>query len=144
MKDRIYLSSPHMSQEGYEKAFVNEAFEMNWIAPLGKNVDEFEKEVVEYTQAGYAAALSSGTAALHLALKILGISSGDVVLCQSLTFSASANPIIYQNATPVFIDSEENTWNICPVALEQALQKYPNTKAVIAVNLYGVAANWIE
>ncbi|WP_071514099.1 DegT/DnrJ/EryC1/StrS family aminotransferase [Francisella sp. TX07-6608] len=140
MKDRIYLSSPHMSQEGYEKAFVNEAFEMNWIAPLGKNVDEFEKEVVEYTQAGYAAALSSGTAALHLALKILGISSGEVVLCQSLTFSASANPIIYQNATPVFIDSEENTWNICPVALEQALQKYPNTKAVIAVNLYGVAA----
>ncbi|AIT10005.1 aminotransferase DegT [Candidatus Francisella endociliophora] len=140
MSDRIYLSSPHMSDEGYEKEFVQEAFDTNWIVPLGKNVDEFEKELAEYTGCGYAAALSSGTAALHLALKILGVSNGDVVLCQSLTFSASANPIIYQNATPVFIDSEKNTWNMCPIALEQALKMFPQTKAVIVVNLYGIAA----
>ncbi len=137
---RIFLSSPHMSDEGYEKEFVNEAFDTNWIAPLGRNVDEFEKELAEYTGCGYAAALSSGTAALHLALKIFGAGEGDVVLCQSLTFSASANPIMYQNATPVFIDSEKDTWNMCPVALEKALNKYPQTKVVIVVNLYGVAA----
>lgn len=129
-----------MSDGGYEKEFVQEAFDTNWIAPLGKNVDAFESELAEYTGCGYATALSSGTAALHLALKILGVGEGDVVLCQSLTFSASANPIIYQNATPIFIDSEQNTWNISPLALEEALKKYPNTKVVIAVNLYGVAA----
>ena len=144
MEDRIYLSSPHMSDEGYEQKFVQEAFDTNWIAPLGKNVDEFERELVEYTDCGYAAALNSGTAALHLALKILGVSESDVVLCQSFTFSASANPIIYQNATPVFIDSEKDTWNMCPVALEKALEKYPNTKAVIVVNLYGIAAKLDE
>ena len=129
-----------MSDEGYEKKFVKEAFDTNWIAPLGTNVNQFEKELSEYTKCGYATALSSGTAALHLALKILDVSSNDVILCQSLTFSASANPIIYQNATPVFIDSEKDTWNMCPIALEKALKKYPNTKAVIVVNLYGIAA----
>ncbi|MFT4693826.1 MAG: dTDP-4-amino-4,6-dideoxygalactose transaminase [Francisella sp.] len=137
---KIYLSSPHMSDEGYEQKFVKEAFDTNWIAPLGTNVDEFEKELAEYTNCGYAAALSSGTAALHLALKILGVGENDIVMCQSLTFSASANPIIYQGAIPVFIDSEKTTWNMCPIALEQALLKYPNTKAVIVVNLYGIAA----
>ena len=129
-----------MSDEGYEQEFVKEAFDTNWIAPLGKNVDEFERELAEYTNCGYAAALSSGTAALHLALKIFDVKAGDVIMCQSMTFSASANPIIYQGATPVFIDSEADTWNMCPEALEKALQKYPSTKAVIVVNLYGVAA----
>lgn len=140
MENKIYLSSPHMSDEGYEQKFVQEAFDTNWIAPLGTNVNEFEKELAAYTGCGYAAALSSGTAALHLALKILGVGHNDTVLCQSLTFSASANPIIYQGATPVFIDSEAKTWNMCPIALEQALKKYPNTKAIIVVNLYGIAA----
>ena len=140
MNNKIYLSSPHMSDEGYEQEFVKEAFDTNWIAPLGKNVDEFERELAEYTNCGYAAALSSGTAALHLALKIFDVKAGDVIMCQSMTFSASANPIIYQGATPVFIDSEADTWNMCPEALEKALQKYPSTKAVIVVNLYGVAA----
>lgn len=129
-----------MSGEGYEQKFVKEAFDTNWIAPLGKNVDEFEKELAKYAGCGYAAALSSGTAALHLALKIFGVKTGDVVICQSMTFSASANPIIYQGATPVFVDSESDTWNMCPIVLEQALIKYPNTKVVIVVNLYGIAA----
>ncbi len=111
-----------------------------WIAPLGPNVDNFEKEIVEYSDCGHAVALSSGTAALHLALQIFGVTRGDIVLCQSLTFSASANPIIYQGATPVFIDSEADTWNMCPIALEEALKKQPQTKVVIVVNLYGVAA----
>ncbi len=142
MSKKIWLSSPHMSEEGYEQEFVKEAFDTNWIAPLGPNVNNFELELSEKVGASNAVALSSGTGALHLALKALNVSQGDIVLCQSLTFSASANPIIYQNATPVFIDSDYETWNICPVALEEALKKYGSkVKAVIVVHLYGLSAD---
>lgn len=144
MAKRIYLSSPHMSDEGYEKAYIQEAFDTNSIAPLGKNVDEFEKELAAKVGIKAAAALSSGTAAIHMALKAAGVGEGDIVLCQDLTFSASANPIIYQNATPVFIDSDYETWNMDPKKLEEAFEKYPNAKAVVVVHLYGLAANLDE
>lgn len=138
---RIYLSSPHMSDEGYEKEYIEEAFNSNWIAPLGPNVDEFEKELASKIGARYAVALSSGTAAIHMALKAAGIRKGDIVFCQSLTFAATANPIIYENATPVFIDSDFETWNMDPEALETALEKYPNVKAVLVVHLYGLSSD---
>lgn len=141
MEEKIYLSSPHMSDEGYEMEYIKEAFDTNWIAPLGKNVDEFEKEFATKVGIKYAAALSSGTAAMHLALRAAGVGEGDIVFCQSLTFSATANPIIYQNAIPVFIDSDYETWNMCPNALEDAFKKYDNVKAVIIVHLYGLSAN---
>ncbi|MGE7857274.1 DegT/DnrJ/EryC1/StrS family aminotransferase [Bacillus sp. NPDC094064] len=141
MGDRIFLSSPHMSDEGYEMHYVKEAFDTNWIAPLGENVNGFERELAEKVGSKAAAALSSGTAAIHMALKAAEVGEGDVVFCQTLTFSATANPIIYQNATPVFIDSNYETWNMCPKALEEAFQKYPNVKAVIVVHLYGLSAD---
>ena len=130
-----------MSDEGYEMQYIKEAFESNWIAPLGENVDNFEKELAEKVGIGYAAALSSGTAAIHMALRAAGVGKDDIVFCQSLTFSASANPIIYQNAIPVFIDSDYKTWNMCPQALEDAFKKHPNAKAVIVVHLYGLSAD---
>lgn len=130
-----------MSDEGYEMNYIKEAFDTNWIAPLGKNVDEFEKEFAEKIGSKTAAALSSGTAAIHLALKAAGVEKDDIVFCQSLTFSATANPIIYQNAVPVFIDSDYKTWNMCPKALEEAFVKYPEVKAVIVVHLYGLSAD---
>ncbi|AQP53099.1 aminotransferase DegT [Vagococcus penaei] len=139
MKDRLFLSSPHMSDEGYEQEYVKEAFDTNWIAPLGKNVNEFENELTDKVGIKHAAALSSGTAAIHLALKSVGVGEGDIVFCQSLTFSATANPIIYQHATPVFIDSERDTWNMDPVALKNAFEKY-QPKAVLVVHLYGQSA----
>ncbi len=146
MSKRLYLSSPHMG--GEELKYVNEAFKSNWIAPLGPNVELFEKILCDYIGVKNATALSSGTAAIHLALKCLGVGKGDIVFCQSLTFSATANPIIYQNATPVFIDSEYLTWNMCPVALEKAFKKYKKIgkipKAVIIVNLYGQSADYEE
>ena len=138
---RIYLSSPNMSAQGYEQEYVKLAFDTNWIAPLGQNVDGFENEMCEYTGATRAAALSSGTAAIHLALKAAGVKAGDKVFCQSLTFSATANPIIYIGAEPVFIDSDEKTWNMSPEALRRAFEKYPDTKCVIIVHLYGLAAD---
>jgi len=141
MGDRIFLASPHMSDEGYEMQYVNEAFETNWIAPLGTNVNEFESELASKVGSKSAAALTSGTAAIHLALKAAGVEEGDIVFCPTLTFSATANPIIYQNATPVFIDSNEETWNMCPKALEEAFTKYPDVKAVIVVHLYGLSAD---
>ncbi|EJQ64913.1 DegT/DnrJ/EryC1/StrS family aminotransferase [Bacillus mycoides] len=141
MGDRILLSSPHMSDEGYEMQYVKEAFDTNWIAPLGENVNGFERELATKVSSKAAAALSSGTAAIHLALKAAEVGEGDVVFCQTLTFSATANPIIYQNATPVFIDSDYETWNMCPKALEEAFKKYPNVKAVIVVHLYGLSAD---
>lgn len=141
VKKRIYLSSPHMSEEGYEMEYIREAFESNWIAPLGANVDGLEKEFADKIGAKVAVALSSGTAAIHMALKAAGVEAGDIVFCQSLTFSATANPIIYQNAIPVFIDSDPNTWNMNPAALEEAFAKYPQVKAVIVVHLYGLAAD---
>ncbi len=120
---------------------LRKLFDTNWIAPLGENVNGFERELAEKVCGKEAAALSSGTAAIHLALKAAGVGEGDIVFCQTLTFSATANPIIYQNATPVFIDSDYETWNMCPKALEEAFKKYPNVKAVIVVHLYGLSAD---
>lgn len=140
MGKRIHLSSPHMSDEGFEMQYIKEAFETNWIAPLGPNVDAFEKEFAAKIGAKAAVALSSGTAAIHMALKAAEVGPGDIVFCQSLTFAASANPIIYQNATPVFIDSDYETWNMCPIALERAFERY-TPKAVIVVHLYGLSAD---
>jgi dTDP-4-amino-4,6-dideoxygalactose transaminase len=141
MGAKIYLSSPHMSDEGYERKYIDEAFETNWIAPLGANVDGFERELSEKVGAKHAAALSSGTAAIHMALKAVGVEKDDIVFCQSLTFSATVNPVIYQNATPVFIDSDYKTWNMDPDALEAAFKKYPKVKAVLVVHLYGISAD---
>lgn len=141
MNQKIWLSSPHMSDEGYELQYIHEAFDTNWIAPLGPNVNEFEKELAQKVGINHAAALTTGTAAIHMALKALNVEQGDIVFCQSLTFSATANPIIYQKATPVFIDSDFETWNMDPNMLEKAFEKYPNPKAVIVVHLYGLSAN---
>jgi len=141
MASKIWLSSPHMS--GKEQEFVKQAFDTNWIAPLGPHVDGFETDIKDYLgTSNHIAALSSGTAALHLSLIILGVTRGDEVLCQSKTFAASANPIVYLGAQPIFIDSEEDTWNMCPVLLEEAIKdrinKGKKPKAIIAVHLYGM------
>lgn len=148
MKQHIFLASPHMSEEGYEQEYIKEAFDTNWIAPLGRNVTEFENEMVCRVGAGRAVALSAGTAAIHMALKAVGVEQGDIVFCQSLTFSASANPIVYEKAVPVFIDSEMDTWNMSPQALELAFEKYAKMgrkpKAVIVVHLYGISAKITE
>ena len=141
MPEKIWLASPHMSDEGYEQEYVKEAFDTNWIAPLGPNVNGFEKELAEKVGIGHAAALVSGSAAIHMALKAAGVGKDDLVFCQDLTFSATANPIIYQDAKPVFIDSDEKTWNMDPQALEEAFQKYPTVKAVLLVYLYGLSAD---
>lgn len=138
---KIWLSSPHMG--GNEIKYVQEAFDANWIAPLGPNVNGLEQDLETYLgKDSKVAALSSGTAALHLGLLLLGVVKGDEVLCQSMTFSASANPILYVGATPVFVDSEQDTWNLCPIALEQAIvdriAKGKKPKAIIAVHLYGM------
>lgn len=139
MKERIFLASPHMG--GQEEKYVKDAFDTNWIAPLGPHVNAFEKELAAYVQIKDAAALSAGTAALHLALKGIGIKPGDLVICSSLTFSASCNPIMYEKAIPIFIDSEPESWNMSPKALEAALKEYGNKiKAAIVVNLYGQSA----
>lgn len=137
-RKRIYLSSPTI--HGDEQKYVKEAFDTNWVAPLGPNVNEFEKEMEAYTGCGHAAALSAGTAALHLAMILAGIREGDIVFATSLTFSASVNPACYEKAVPVFIDSEPDTWNMDPQALRKAFEKYPRPAAVIAVHLYGTPA----
>ncbi len=145
MMTRIYLASPHMSEEGYEQAYVKEAFDTNWVAPLGPNVNQFEHELADYVGVKSASALSSGTAAIHLGLKALGVGEGDTVFCSTLTFSASCNPILYLGATPVFIDSDAATWNMCPKALkkafEDATKRHQLPKAVVVVNLYGQSAD---
>ena len=141
-KKRIYLSCPTM--HGEEQEFIKEAFDTNWVAPLGPNVNAFEKELASYVNVSHASALSAGTAAIHLALRILGVGEGDIVFVPTLTFSATCNPIVYEKATPVFIDSEEDTWNMDPKALEKAFEKYPNPKAVIVVHLYGTPAKLDE
>ncbi len=143
MKEKIWLSSPHMG--GTEQKYVQEAFDTNWVAPLGPNVNGLEKSIQNYLQENSkVACLVSGTSALHLALILSGVKSGDEVICQSLTFSASANPITYQGATPIFVDSEKDTWNMCPVALEEAIKdsvaKGKKPKAIIVVHLYGMPA----
>jgi len=143
MNNKIWLSSPHMG--GNEEVYVKEAFDTNWIAPLGPNVDNFEKDLVTFTGTNAAAALSSGTAAIHLSLILLGVQAGDEVICQSFTFSASANPIVYQGATPIFVDSEKETWNMCPrqlrIAIEDRIALGKKPKAIIPVHLYGMPAN---
>ena len=143
MNKKVYLSSPHMGKK--EKRFMLEAFDSNWIAPLGPNVDGLERDLEGYVGSKHVAALSSGTAALHLALILADVQSGDYVICQSMTFSASANPIAYLGAIPVFIDSEEDTWNMDPKLLEKAVldlaTKSIKPKAIIPVHLYGMPAN---
>lgn len=138
---KIWLSSPHMG--GNEQKFVQDAFDTNWVAPLGPNVNGLEKDLEDYlANSSFVGTLSSGTAAIHLGLVLLGVKAGDEVICQSMTFSASANPILYQGALPVFVDSEPDTWNLSPLALEQAIKdrisKGKKPKAIIAVHLYGV------
>ncbi len=141
-KKRIYLSCPTM--HGEEQEFIKEAFDTNWVAPLGPNVNAFEKELAEYVKIPYASALSAGTAAIHLALKLLDVKPGDIVFSTDLTFAATCNPIMYEKATPVFIDSEKDTWNMSPQALRMAFEKYPNPKAVIIAHLYGTMAKMDE
>ena len=141
MNSKIWLSSPHMG--GNELKYIHEAFDANWVAPLGPNVDGFEKDIEKFLNEDVkVAALSAGTAAIHLALIECGVGYGDEVLCQTMTFSATANPIAYQGATPVFVDSEADTWNLCPIALEEAIQdriaKGKKPKAILAVHLYGM------
>ena len=148
MNKRIYLSLAHMS--GREQDFIKEAFDTNWVVPLGPNVNAFEKELADYLKEGrHVVALSAGTAALHLGLIELGVQTGDEVICQSFTFAASANPIAYQSATPVYVDSEQDTWNMSPLFLEEAIKdrlrktgKLP--KAIIPVHLYGMPAKMDE
>ena len=144
MDKRLLLASPHMSDEGYELEYIHDAFQKNWIAPLGENVNEFEKAMGEFMGKGYPVALSAGTAALHLAMILAGVKAGDTVFCQSLTFSASANPVVYCGAKPVFIDSERQTWNMDPAALRRAFELHGAPKAVVAVHLYGNPAKLDE
>jgi dTDP-4-amino-4,6-dideoxygalactose transaminase len=144
MKNKIWLSSPHMS--GKEMHYINEAFNSNWIAPLGPNVNGFENDIKEYLKEDiFVAALSSGTAAIHLGLMQLGVEDGDEVICQSKTFSASANPIIYQRAIPIFVDSEKTTWNMSAeqleIAIKDRLSRGKKPKAIVAVHLYGMPYN---
>lgn len=144
--ERIWLSSPHMG--GTEQKYVQEAFDTNWVAPLGPNVNGFEQDICEYTGAGYSAALASGTSAIHLALILLDVNQGDEVLVSTFTFSATVNPIIYQKATPIFIDSESETWNMCPDTLEKAIldriQLGKKPKAIVLVHLYGMPSKMDE
>lgn len=139
---RIYLASPTM--HGEEKKYIEEAFDTNWIAPLGNNVNQFEKEMAEYVGVKCATATSSGTAALHLAVKLAGVKPGDVVFCSDFTFSATVNPVSYEGGIQVFIDSEKDTWNMDPKALEKAFEKYPECKCVVCANLYGIPARLDE
>lgn len=141
-KKRIFLSSPTMN--GHEMEFIQEAFDTNWVAPLGKNVDEFEKELAAYVGAKHAAALCAGTHAIHLAVKLAGIKPGDVVLSSALTFSATCNPVAYEGGKLVFIDAEKDTWNMSPDALREGFKKYPQTKAVLLAHLYGTPAKMDE
>jgi len=139
---RIFLATP--TTHGEEQVFIQQAFDSNWVAPLGKNVDEFELETAAYVGLGHAAALSAGTAALHLAVKLAGVKPGDKVFCSDLTFSATVNPVSYEGAEQVFIESERETWNMDPRALERAFQTYPECKCVLVANLYGTPAKLDE
>ncbi len=142
MKEKIWLSSPHMG--GNEMRYVQEAYDTNWVAPLGPNVNQFEEDLQNYTGAKHASALSAGTAAIHLALILSGVKAGDEVIASSFTFSATVNPITYLGATPILVDSEKDTWNMCPVALEEAIKdriaKGKKPKAIVCVYLYGMPA----
>lgn len=147
MEKRILLSSPTM--HGEELSYIHEAFDRNWIAPLGFNCDGFEAEMLQYlypdeADSGYALALSSGTAALHLAVKLAGVKPGDIVLCSDMTFAATVNPVSYEGGVQVFVDSERDTWNMDPAALEKAFEKYPQAKVVMLAHLYGTPAKMDE
>jgi len=146
MKNKIWLSSPHMG--GTEMKYVQEAYDTNWVAPLGPNVNGFEQDIVNYTGASAASVLNSGTSAIHLSLILLGVKAGDEVLCSSFTFSATANPIVYQAAVPIFVDSEFDTWNMCPLLLEEAIKdrisKGKTPKALLLVHLYGMPSKMNE
>ena len=142
MSNRVFLSSPTM--HGDEMKYIQQAFDTNWIAPLGPNVDGFEQEIAEYVGTEHAAALVSGTSALHLAIKLADVRPGDIVFCSDLTFAATVNPVSYEGGVQVFIDSERDTWNMDPKALEKAFEKYPDCKCVIVVNLYGAPAKLEE
>jgi len=143
---KIWLSSPHMGEKEFK--YVSEAFDLNWIAPVGPHLNNFEKELSKISDGKHVVALSSGTSAIHLALILLGVKSGDEVICSTFTFSASANPIVYQNAKPIFVDSELETWNICPIDLEGAIKNRiengKKPKAIIVVHLYGMPAKMNE
>lgn len=141
-QERVWLASPTM--HGEEQSYVKEAFDTNWVSTAGKNIEQLEKAVCEQVGCHYAVALASGTAALHLAVKLAGIIPGDKVFCSDLTFAATVNPVIYEKGEPVFIDSERETWNMDPAALKQAFERYPETKAVIVANLYGTPAKLEE
>lgn len=147
IKDKIWLSTPHMG--GAEQKYIKEAFDQNWVAPLGPNVDNLEEDLKIFLgEKVYVAALSSGTAAVHLALVMLGIKKDDEVICQTFTFSASANPVVYLGAKPIFVDSEKDTWNMCPITLEYAIKSRikegKKPKAIVIVNLYGMPAKLHE
>ncbi|WP_295764196.1 DegT/DnrJ/EryC1/StrS aminotransferase family protein [uncultured Oscillibacter sp.] len=142
MPERIFLSSPTM--HGEEQAFIQEAFDTNWVAPLGRNVDEFENEMAARVGTKYAAALNAGTAALHLAVKLAGVGRGEKVFCSDLTFSATVNPVSYEGGEQVFVESERETWNMDPRALERAFEEYPGCRCVIAADLYGTPAKLDE
>lgn len=139
---KLWLSSPTM--HGDEQKYVRLAFDTNWVSTLGENIDKLEESICEYLGCDYAVGLSSGTSSLHLAIKLAGVKQGDVVLCSDLTFSASVNPVTYEGGIPVFIDSEYETWNMDPVALERAFEKYPEAKVVVVANLYGTPAKLDE
>lgn len=141
-KNKIWLSSPTM--HGEEQKFVQEAFDTNWVSTVGANIDKFEEDVCKYIGCDYAVGLSSGTAGLHLAMRLANVKTGDIVFCTDMTFAASVNPITYENAKQVFIDSEYETWNMDPRALEKAFKKYPGTKLVVLTHLYGVPAKMDE
>jgi len=141
--EKVWLASPYIHEE--ERRYVKEAFDTNWMSTVGANINELEKNLCDYTGCGGAVALSSGTAALHLAVKLAGVGQGDVVLCTDMTFAATVNPVVYEKAKPVFIDSEYETWNMDPAALEKALEKYGDeVKAVIVADLYGTPARFDE
>lgn len=142
MEERIFLSSPHMG--GGEQKYIAEAFRTNWIAPLGANVTGFEEDLARYTGAPAVVALASGTSALHLAMILAGVGPGDTVFCQDLTFSASVNPVLYQQARPVFLDSERDSWNLDPNLLRRAIDRYGVPKALVVVHLYGTPARMEE
>lgn len=141
-EERVWLSSPTM--HGDEQRFVQEAFDTNWVSTVGKNLEELEKGICEKVGCGYAVALSAGTAALHLAIKLAGVKQGDKVFCSDMTFAATVNPVSYEKGEQVFIDTERDTWNMDPVALRRAFEMYPDTKVVIVANLYGVPAKMDE
>lgn len=141
-EQKIWLSSPTM--HGEEQAFVKEAFDTNWVSTVGKNIDELERGICEYTGAKYAVGLSAGTAALHLAVKLAGVKPGDKVFCSDMTFAATVNPVLYEGGEPVFIDTSYDDWNMDPEALKRAFEKYPDVKVVVVANLYGTPAKLKE